>query len=187
MARIPYVDPATAPEPVREQLARLPVQLNVFKMLAHAETALPHLLRLGTAILGRLDLSPRLRELVILRVAKLSSCVYEWTQHVPIGLACGVTAEQIAAIEKGDLDAPCLDATERVVLRFTDEAVRDVQVSAATFAAAGERFDHRVLVELLITVGFYMMLARVLESTAVDVDPPAGTTITDAIGQAGRR
>ena len=35
--------------------------------------------------------------------------------------------------------------------------------------------------ELILTVGYYMMIARLLESTAVDLDPPAGTSVIDAI------
>ena len=69
MARLPYVDPATASEDVRTLLERLPVRLNVFRMMAHAENDFRPLVGLGTAILGRQKLSPKLRELAILRVA----------------------------------------------------------------------------------------------------------------------
>jgi alkylhydroperoxidase family enzyme len=184
MARIPYVDLATASERLREDFARLPAQLNIFKMVAHAETVFPHFMRLGGAILGRLELSPRLRELVILRVARLSPSIYEWTQHVPIGKACGVTEEQIAALEKGDGTAASFEATDRLVLRFVDETVRDVKVSDATFAAVVAELGSRQVVELILTIGFYMMVARLLESTAVDVDPPAGMAIPDSISRA---
>ena len=91
MARLPYVDPATAPEAVRELLDRLPVKLNVFHMMAHAETDFRPLVGLGSAILGHQQLDPKLRELVILRVATLSPARYEWVQHVPIARATGST------------------------------------------------------------------------------------------------
>ncbi|HEX7407522.1 MAG TPA: carboxymuconolactone decarboxylase family protein, partial [Candidatus Binatia bacterium] len=69
MARLPYVDPTTAPERVRETLAGLAVPLNIFYMMAHAETNLRSLLRLGGTILSKQQLSDRLRELAILRIA----------------------------------------------------------------------------------------------------------------------
>src|SRR5262249_19242417 len=69
MARLPYVDPASAPEAVRATFERLPVSLNVFRMMAHAETGFRPLVLLGTTILGQQQLSPKLRELVILHVA----------------------------------------------------------------------------------------------------------------------
>jgi alkylhydroperoxidase family enzyme len=181
MARLPYVDPATAPEEVRQVLAQLPVQLNVFRMMAHAETGFRPLLGLGTAILARQQLQPKLRELAILRVATLSSARYEWVQHVPIAQATGASEAQVAAIERGEIDATCFDTLERVVLRFTTEVVRDVRASDATFAELAGRVSAREVVELTLTIGYYMMIARLLETMAVDLDPPAGTRVVDAL------
>jgi alkylhydroperoxidase family enzyme len=181
MARLPYVDPATAPAPVRQLLEQLPVKLNVFRMMAHAETGVRPLVSLGTAILARQQLSPKLRELAILRVATLSPARYEWVQHVPIARATGATEAQVAALEKGEIDAACFDALERSVLRFTTEVLRDVRASDATFADHAGRVSAREVVELILTVGYYMMIARLLESTAVDLDPPAGTKVVDAL------
>src|SRR5206468_7100628 len=130
---LPYVDPATAPEPVRELLERLPVKLNVFRMMAHAETDFRPLVGLGTAILGRQKLSPKLRELAILRVAALSSARYEWVQHVPIAEATGCTPAQIAQLERGEITADAFDAVERAVLRFATEVLCDVRASEASF------------------------------------------------------
>ena len=179
MPRIPYVDEATAPERVREELGKLPAKLNVFRMLANAPTLFGPWARLGGAILGRMKLDPRLRELVILRVSRLAPSDYEWTQHVTIGKVCGVTDAQIEALAAGRADDPAFDATDRLVLRVTDEAVRDVKVSDATFAEAASRFSHQEVVEILMTAGFYRMLAAVLESTGVEIDAPAGTAILD--------
>ena len=180
MARLPYVDPATAPPEVREVLERLPASLNVFRMMAHAGPGFRPLVQLGTSILGRQKLSPRLRELTILRVAALSPARYEWVQHVPIAEAVGVTKDQIAALERNDIEARCFDDTDRLALRFVTEVIRDVRASEATFAATAAAFSPQEVVDLILTVGYYMMLARLLETTAVDIDPPAGTKIVDA-------
>jgi len=181
MARLPYVDPAQAPAVVQETLAQLPLSLNVFKMMAHAETSFRPLVQLGASILGRQQLSPKLRELVILRVATLSSCPYEWTQHVPIAHATGATAAQVAAIERGDAEASCFDDAERTALRFATDVLRNVRASDGTFAVAAQLFSPREIVELILTVGYYMTIARLLETTAVDLDPPSGTTVVDAL------
>ena len=181
MARLPYVDPTSAPEQVREVLERLPVKLNVFRMMAQAETCFRPLLQLGTAILGRLALPARLRELVILQVGKSSPAPYEWTQHVPIARAVGASEEQIAAIDRGDLDAACFDARERAALRAGAELLCTPRLSDAAFAELERHFSPREIVELLVTVGYYMMVARLLESTAVEIDSPTGTAIVDSI------
>ena len=182
MARLPYVDPEAAPETVREALARLPVKLNIFRMMAHAETSFRPMLSLGMSILMQQKLSPKLRELIILRVGSLSRARYEWVQHVPIALAAGATEAQIAALERDDVTGP-FDELERAVLRFTTEVVNEVRAGDETFAALAALVSPREVVEVLLTIGYYMMIARVLESTAVDLDPPAGTRIIDA----GRR
>ena len=51
MARLPYVDPERAPDEVRDILTKLPRPLNIFRLMAHAETNFRPLLRLGTSIL----------------------------------------------------------------------------------------------------------------------------------------
>jgi len=179
MARLPYVDPATAPERVRETLAGVAAPLKIFNMMAHAESNLRSLLRLGGTILSKQQLSSRLRELAILRVAKLSAARYEWVQHVPIGQAAGITDAQIATLDAGNTDAACFDARERLVLRFTDEVARDVRASDDTFAQMKEEFSAREIVELILAVGYYMMIARLLETTGVDLEPDAGTKLID--------
>jgi alkylhydroperoxidase family enzyme len=181
MARIPYVEPASAPAAVRETLERLPVQLNIFKLMAHAETNFRPLLRLGTSILSQQQLPAKLRELAILRVARLSGAEYEWVQHVPIARATGATEAQVAALRRDDVDVACFDDVERLVLRFTTEVVRDVGASADTFAAMQQHFSAREIVELVLAVGFYMTVARLMETTAIDLDPPAGTAVVDSI------
>ncbi len=124
MARLPYVDPATAPQAVRGALEALPVQLNVFRMMAHAETNFRPLLRLGSSILAEQELDAKLRELAILRVAHLDEAQYEWAQHVPVAKATGVSDAQIEALEGGDIWADCFDPGEQLLLRFTTEVCK---------------------------------------------------------------
>src|ERR671931_2717479 len=107
MARLPYVEPAEASEPVRDALGRVP-PLNIFRMMANAETAFRPWLRWGAALLGELELDPLLRELAILRVASLTPhAEYEWVQHVPLAKAAGASDEQVAALERDDPESAC--------------------------------------------------------------------------------
>jgi alkylhydroperoxidase family enzyme len=180
MARLPYVDPDTAPEAVRATFERLPVRLNIFRMMAHAESNFRPLLRLGTSILTEQQLSAKLRELAILEVAQLSPAQYEWVQHVPIAKAMGVGDEQIDALAARRTEAPCFDADERLVLRFTAEVVRNVRASDTLFAQMAQRFSSREIVELILAIGFYMTMARLMETTGIDLEADAGTKIIDA-------
>ena len=176
MARLPYVDPATASDRVREALAAAP-PLNVFRMVAHAESAFRPWLRFGGALLQSAALDARLRELAILWVARLTpGAEYEWVQHVPIALAVGCTPDQVDALAADDPTAACFAQDERLVLRFTGEVVADSTPADATWAATSARFSPRELIELLLTIGQYMMLARVMATTQIDIDEPADTS-----------
>jgi len=183
VARLPYPDPSGSPEPVLEALAALP-PLNIFRMLSHAETAFRPFLRFGGAILGRLELDPKLRELAIIQVARDSAADYEWVQHVAIAREVGVTDEQIAAVEARRLDDPSLGHGERAVLRFAREVVAGPRVSDATFATVRDQLSPQEIVELLLTVGNYLMLARVMTTLELELDDPAGGQV---LGSAGLR
>lgn len=183
MAYLPYVDPKTASEEVRETLSRMPLPLNIFRMMAHAQTNFRPLVRLGTSILGQQKLDAKLRELAILRVAQLSPARYEWVQHVPIAKAVGATDEQINAIERGDIGG-CFDADEKLVLDFTAEQVRAAKPSDTTRDRLIARFSPQEIVELVLAIGFYMTMARLMEVTGVDLEPGAGTKVLDAVKRA---
>jgi len=180
MARVPYVESSQASAEVQQLLTQLP-PLNVFRMMAHAETSFRPLVGLGTAILAHQALAPRLRELIILRVATLSAARYEWVQHVPIAEAVGVTAAEIAALERDDVEADCFDELTRALLRFTTEVVRDVRASDAALANLVARLSLREVIEVVVTIGYYMMVARLLETAGVDIDGPAGARSLGAL------
>lgn len=179
MARLPYVDVDTAPLAVREALSVVP-PLNIFRMLGHAETVIQPYLRLGAAILGELELDAGLRELAILQVARQSEADYEWVQHVAIGLHAGLTDSQIAAVEHGRIaDDPALSETERAVLLFTEAVVGSPRMAGDTFQAVEERLSARQVVELLLTIGNYLMLARVMTVLELELDEPVGNTVVE--------
>jgi alkylhydroperoxidase family enzyme len=169
MARLPYPDLTAAPDDLRSLVEALP-PLNIFRMLAHAGALARGFVQLGTGILSRADLDPRLRELAILRVAARSPAAYEWQQHVPIARACGASEEEIGALERGDGEAACFGERERVLLCFADELLAGPRVGDAALAAMRRRFSDREVCEVILTVGYYMMVARFLETTGVDLE-----------------
>jgi 4-carboxymuconolactone decarboxylase len=182
MARLPYVDPERASEPVRNTLAGMP-PLGIFRMLAHAETAFDPVLMLGGAILGELELDPRLRELAVLQVARDAECEYEWVQHVAVGRNVGLSEEQIAAVDAGNLEDPALDEVQRAVLRFASEVVLRTRVSDEIFGAVSAELSPREVVELLLTIGDYLMIARLMTTLELDLDDAAAP---DAVTSATR-
>ncbi len=173
MALLPYVDETKVPEKTREILNRGRVKMNVARMIANSDAAFYPFSMLGNSLLTRSKLNARLRELAILRTAKVSKSVYEWTQHMPIAKSTGVTDEQVNAIENWE-SAKCFTDLERLVLKFTDEVARNVKGSRETLEALKKHMGQTEIVELVLSIGFWGMVARLLETTEVDLEDFAG-------------
>jgi len=177
MPRIPYPDLEKASSEVREMLGRLPAPANIFNMMAHAQTCVKPMMKLGGTLLGKLELDPKLRELCLLHAVKLVGGEYEWVQHVPIARDLGCSDAQIAALGKGDDGAACFDVREKSALRFTREVVVDVRPSDATLADVRKHLSNREIVELILMAGFYTTLARLTETLGVETEAPMGSAL----------
>jgi len=174
MARLPYPDPKGFDEKTKELMGRLNRPLNIFRMMAHSPAMLRGVTRFGAEILSHQRLSPKLREIAILRTAKQSEAVYEWSQHVPIALACGVSQSQIDALDKagpgGEVGEKMFDPCERAVLAAVDELLLGARLSDESLAGLRRFFDECETIELLMAVGFYMLIARFLATTEVEIE-----------------
>ncbi len=171
MARIPYFDPATAVGRAAAAYDKLP-PLNIFRMMGHAGELLDGFTRLGTQILNFTSLEPVLREIAILRVGVLSKAGYEVFQHERIARRLGLTDALIAAVREGP-GAPGFDDPQREVMAFTDDVVANVRAGDATFEPLKRRLGYKALQELTLTVGYYMMVSRFLETFDVDIEEAA--------------
>ena len=170
MARIPYVDLELAPDAIKEQLkTRKP--LNIYRMLAHATTVAPGFLMMGRGLLRESELDPGLRELAILRVGILSGADYEVYQHTRVAKSVGLSDVKIEAIAEG-ADSPTFTKLEALVLAFTDEVVCKVKAGEELFDDLLKHLNERQMAELVLTIGFYMMVCRFLENFEVDIEPP---------------
>lgn len=181
MQRIPLAEIESLPQDVQAAFRALPVQLNIFRMMAHSPTTFRPLMRLGSAILSMQQLDAELREYAILMAAHSFGGRYEWIQHVAIAKACGASDEQIDAVEKRNFDAPCFDGKEKAFLAFVDESAREVRCSDDTFASMKKHFSDREIVETILTIGYYQMLARLTECTDTELDAPVGTRVVDSL------
>lgn len=173
MARIPYPKPEELTEKVRASMQELP-PINILRMLQHAQGNFLPFISFAASVLQNQELDGKLRELAILRVARLTGANYEWTQHVPIAIKAGATEAQVAALADGTNEA-VFSALEKKVLRFTEELTQNVRVSEATFQALAAELPSRQLVELAIAASLYGAIARVMEAFQVELEPTAGT------------
>jgi 4-carboxymuconolactone decarboxylase len=122
--------------------------------LADRVQQLGSLLRYGTS------LPPRLSELAILVTANHWRAAYEWSVHVPEALKAGVSQSTIDAISAGR--RPEFDGDDALIYDFATEFYRTRDVPDELFAAAIARFGRKTVVELASILGYYSMLAIVL-------------------------
>jgi len=118
-------------------------------------------------------LSPRQRELLVLRVAERRHCAYEWAQHVVLAGDAGLSGEEIARTADGP-DAPEWSALERAMLAAVDELVDEATVTDATWAALARELDEQQLMDLVFTVGAYELLAMAFRSFGIELDADLG-------------
>ena len=180
MARLPLIDPETTTGDIRASFDRMPVKLNIFRMMAHAEANMIPAMRLGNSILHKQKLTAVNRELLILHVAQLEGGAYEWRQHVPIAHGVGVTQHQIDGLERGNYDDDAFNEAERTLLAFSKQVVENVRVPEPVFAETRRHFGGQEIVETIFAIGFYMMMARLTEATETDLDPAAGMRLFDS-------
>jgi len=169
MARTAYFDLAQAPEAYKELLGDRP-PLNLYRMLPHAGPAAIGFLQLGGALLRRGELDPQLREIAILRVGVISGASYEVHQHKRVARNAGLAPAKIAALTESVGELSVFDERERFVIAFTDQLVHHVKANDVMFAQAQSLFNARQLAELVLTIGFYMMVSRFLENYEVDIE-----------------
>lgn len=115
-------------------------------------------------------LRARERELVILRTAWNCRSRYEWGQHVEIGLRAGLSDAQIVQLARAPERYP--DERGRLLLAATDELFRDQAIAPATWQGLAGHYDARRLVEIAILAGHYQMLAGLLNSAGLALEPP---------------
>jgi len=185
MSRVRLVAKEQAPPEVKDTFQKMESRgarvLNLHKAVASSPYVLRDFIRLGNSLLAQTELEPKLRELAILRVAKLSGSEYEWTQHVPIALEMGVTKEQVAAVSNWKAPAIFSDL-ERAVLEYTDEVAKSVEVKDKTFAALQKHLSEQSIVELTLSIGYWGMVARVLVPLQIEVEAQPVGTAKDLLG-----
>jgi alkylhydroperoxidase family enzyme len=143
---------------------------NVILTLANHPALASRFLAFSHYLQRQSTLPPRLRELVILRVAWRHRCEYERRHHLNLAGYFGVTPAECAAVEGGDLDAAGWSELERLALHAVDQLCAQSRIEPATWAALAALGDKQLLLDLVFTVGGYTTLAWALNTLEVEVD-----------------
>lgn len=106
-------------------------------------------------------LEPRIAELAALIAARAMSQQYEWNAHSAHALKAGLAPAVIEAIAEGRRPAP-MAADEEIAYDFATELLANKGVADATYERAVGRFGEQGLVDLVAVLGYYKLLAMVM-------------------------
>ena len=125
------------------------------------------------------QLPPKLREMVILLVAREWTQDFEWHVHAPLAAAEGLARDVIDAIAEGRLPAAPGDG-EALVHDFFFELLRARTVSDATYARAVDAFGEQGVVDLVALIGYYTTLAMIMNVARTPL-PEGRTAVLSAL------
>ena len=140
-----------------------------FGVLLNSPELAGRVAHLGSYVRFNSVLSPEDRELAIILTAHQHQCDMEWWAHTRLARQAGVAEQAIEAVDQeGPLEG--LSKSAAIIIRYGRELHRDNRVSGETFRAAEAHFGRQGVLELTATMGYYAMLAAILN--ALDVAPP---------------
>jgi AhpD family alkylhydroperoxidase len=115
-------------------------------------------------------LPERDRELLVLRVAWLTRCPFEWASHEPLARRMGMTDEEIDGILAGPA-ASCWNDLEAALLRAVEDLMADSTIGDATWSVLRNAYDDLQLIEVPVVVGQYQLVAYFNNTFGVEPDP----------------
>ncbi len=144
---------------------------NLFLTLGRQRKLFRGWLRFAGRLMPGGTLPRRETEMVILRVAHLRSCEYEFEHHRKLGRRVGVTDRDVTRIVEGS-DAEGWSDRERLLLRCVDQLHHDRDLSDRNWNELRAELSEAQAVEFLLLVGHYEMLATTIQTLRIRTDEP---------------
>lgn len=146
-----------------------PTAMNVLGTMAHHPALAQAYFTLNGHVLLATTLSERHRELLIMRVAAVRECGYEWAQHLFMARDAGLTDEEIGRISYG-ARSPFWDDIDAALVRSVDELICDGTLSDSIWRTLTSHFTPQQILDTIFTVGTYDLLARLFNALHMDID-----------------
>ncbi len=150
--------------------------LNIMKMLAGTgESMYSAGVGMVKAIFQAEGISPEIREMIILRAAKILNSPYEWQANVVMAKNVGLTPEEIEAAAS---DGPVSGINPEYVLicEATDQLSKEGTLKDETLTALLGRYGNTVSRRLILMISWFNMLSLFINGCRVPLET------TDKIG-----
>jgi 4-carboxymuconolactone decarboxylase len=164
---IPLPDIESLPPEIREVMQTTPS--NIGLMVANAPASFKSWSEFAISILFQSSFDPLKREIAVLRIAHVTRSRYEWTHHVTLAKAYGLTEDEIKKIAtKGPVIS--LGEEGNLLCRVADEITNDVRLSDEALSLILDRYGVHGATELILCISYFNFLSRFLESTRVELE-----------------
>ena len=141
-----------------------------FVPLLRSPALMTRLQQTGAYLRFESPLPARLRELVILWVARHWDQPVEWAIHYPLALAAGLAPAVVQAIREGRRPGD-LGPEEWLALDVCEALSAQRGLDDATYARAVAQLGEPGLIDLIALVGYYGLLAMVLNVARTPAPP----------------
>lgn len=175
MSRITKLDPSQW-DPDLRRMARAdeatPLEQGLLRMFAHRAPLAKGMIQFAGALKVHRSLPDKLVELVRLRVAYRNQCRSCMAIRYKDGVADGVTEQLVCALEQF-LEAPDLTEAERCAIDYADRFATDhLSINDATYDALRRHFTEPEIVELGMTVAFFVGFGRLASTLDMTEELP---------------
>jgi 4-carboxymuconolactone decarboxylase len=148
-----------------------------FVALLHHPALAGKLQALGEELRWKTKLPKRLLELAVLVTARRWTCQHEWFMHEKLAREAGLDPLIIASLAERVVPKDMPDE-EAAVYAFCSEAHASGRVSDETFEAVKSRFGLDGALELLVSCGYYSLMAMVLNTAGLPLPGGAEPPLT---------
>ncbi|PKB82452.1 MAG: hypothetical protein BZY88_04265 [SAR202 cluster bacterium Io17-Chloro-G9] len=144
-----------------------------YGVLLHSPRLAARVANTGTYVRFESDMPNSLKEVVIITTAREIKSQYEFTAHARLAREAKVSDETIKAIAQGTAPQG-LAGDEELLVRFTQQLLRDHKVTDATYNAVKDRFGVQGTVDVTGLIGHYLLVGQIL--AVFEVELAAGIT-----------
>src|ERR1700736_3675288 len=170
--RVPFRDFSTLSAEDRERGERSKVNgkvINIFRVLMNHPKLAREWGRFGAYILSdNQTLTPRDREMAILRIGWLNQSPYEFEQHERISKQIGITDDEIDRIKKGSKAG--WNPHDAAIIQAADDLFENSVVSDETWKTLSASYSTEQMMDLVFTIGQYNLVSWALNSLGVPLD-----------------
>ena len=141
-----------------------------YGVLLHSPDLAARVAHTGAFVRYDFDMPESLKETVIITTAAEIKSQYEFAAHARLARQAGVSDSTIKAIADGSAPAG-LSGEDELVVRYTQQLLRDHKVTDATFNAVQERFGVQGALNMTVLIGHYLLVGQVLAAFEVELSP----------------